>query len=168
MHSRLWSSSQRQVRRTCAPPGLATVQGLWYRQPRSCVRSLGAAQPGCTACVMCRTARPLRHCARSRASAPRCHCGLLVLVLLRENVEACRRTCKYTQLRYALIVDLHAPPPKVAACICLFSLDKAAAVPVDTHVWQLAAQHYLPHLRGARLRGCHALGPATYLMMSTA
>ncbi len=40
--------------------------------------------------------------------------------------------------------------PQVAACICLFSLDKTAAIPVDTHVWQLAARYYLPNLRGAR------------------
>eukprot|EP00884_Botryococcus_braunii_P011503 jgi/Botrbrau1/20353/Bobra.0006s0021.2 len=41
--------------------------------------------------------------------------------------------------------------PKVAACVCLFSLDKHAAIPVDTHVWQLACRHYLPHLRGKTL-----------------
>lgn len=38
--------------------------------------------------------------------------------------------------------------PQVAACICLFSLDKQEAIPVDTHVWQLAKQHYMPHLKG--------------------
>ena len=32
--------------------------------------------------------------------------------------------------------------PKVAACAALFSLDKHALVPVDTHVWQLAQAHY--------------------------
>ena len=37
---------------------------------------------------------------------------------------------------------------QVAACICLFSLDKQEAIPVDTHVWQLAKQHYMPHLKG--------------------
>ena len=37
---------------------------------------------------------------------------------------------------------------QVAACICLFSLDKPEAIPVDTHVWQLAKQHYMPHLKG--------------------
>jgi hypothetical protein len=36
--------------------------------------------------------------------------------------------------------------PKVAACICLFSLDKPEAIPVDTHVWDLAVRHYAPHL----------------------
>lgn len=37
---------------------------------------------------------------------------------------------------------------QVAACVCLFSLDKHAAIPVDTHVWQLACRHYTPHLKG--------------------
>eukprot|EP00775_Hariotina_reticulata_P014646 gene14646-14794_t len=36
--------------------------------------------------------------------------------------------------------------PKVAACVCLFSLDKPEAIPVDTHVWALATQYYAPHL----------------------
>ena len=44
---------------------------------------------------------------------------------------------------------------QVAACICLFSLDKAAAIPVDTHVWQLAVRYYLPHLRGGLRRPCN-------------
>ncbi|KAL3141464.1 hypothetical protein ABBQ32_005027 [Trebouxia sp. C0010 RCD-2024] len=38
--------------------------------------------------------------------------------------------------------------PKVAACICLFALDKHEAIPVDTHVWQLAVRYYTPHLKG--------------------
>lgn len=38
---------------------------------------------------------------------------------------------------------------QVAACVCLFSLDKHAAIPVDTHVWQLASKYYTPHLKGA-------------------
>ncbi len=39
----------------------------------------------------------------------------------------------------------------MAACVCLFSLDKHAAIPVDTHVWQLALKHYTPQLRGKTL-----------------
>ena len=35
---------------------------------------------------------------------------------------------------------------KVADCVCLMSLDKHEAVPVDTHVWQITAKHYMPHL----------------------
>jgi len=40
---------------------------------------------------------------------------------------------------------------QVAACVCLFSLDKHAAIPVDTHVWQLAVRYYTPHLKGASM-----------------
>ncbi|GAB4862094.1 8-oxoguanine glycosylase ogg1 [Ancistrocladus abbreviatus] len=41
--------------------------------------------------------------------------------------------------------------PKVAACIALFSLDQHHAVPVDTHVWQIATRYLTPELAGARL-----------------
>ena len=32
--------------------------------------------------------------------------------------------------------------------MCLFALDMHAAIPVDTHVWQLAVRYYTPHLKG--------------------
>ncbi|KAK9096101.1 hypothetical protein Sjap_021598 [Stephania japonica] len=41
--------------------------------------------------------------------------------------------------------------PKVAACIALFSLDQHHAVPVDTHVWQIATRYLTPELAGVRL-----------------
>ncbi|MEW5302609.1 MAG: hypothetical protein WDW36_005377 [Sanguina aurantia] len=41
--------------------------------------------------------------------------------------------------------------PKVAACVSLFSLDKHEAIPVDTHVWQIALRYYLPQLEGKSL-----------------
>ena len=31
--------------------------------------------------------------------------------------------------------------------MCLMSLDKTGAIPVDTHVWQIAAATYMPQLR---------------------
>lgn len=40
--------------------------------------------------------------------------------------------------------------PKVADCIALMSLDKCSAIPVDTHVYQIAARCYLKHLRGKK------------------
>ena len=51
----------------------------------------------------------------------------------------------------AALTSLPGVGPKVAACACLFSLDKHAAVPVDTHVWQLAVEHYTPDLQGKTL-----------------
>ncbi|XP_074585446.1 N-glycosylase/DNA lyase OGG1 [Curcuma longa] len=41
--------------------------------------------------------------------------------------------------------------PKVAACIALFSLDQHHAIPVDTHVWQIASKYLMPELAGTRL-----------------
>lgn len=37
--------------------------------------------------------------------------------------------------------------PKVADCVCLMSLDKHDAIPIDTHIWQIAVRDYLPHLK---------------------
>lgn len=31
---------------------------------------------------------------------------------------------------------------QVADCVCLMSLDKSNAVPIDTHVWQIAKRDY--------------------------
>ncbi|XP_065656506.1 N-glycosylase/DNA lyase isoform X2 [Hydra vulgaris] len=36
---------------------------------------------------------------------------------------------------------------KVADCVCLMSLNKKNAIPVDTHMWQIASQYYMPHLK---------------------
>lgn len=41
--------------------------------------------------------------------------------------------------------------PKIAACIALFSLDQHHAIPVDTHVWQIAVRYFLPELAGRSL-----------------
>ena len=65
-------------------------------------------------------------------------------------LTALREGTPYREARAAL-TSLPGVGPKVAACACLFSLDKHAAVPVDTHVWQLAVEHYTPDLQGKTL-----------------
>ncbi|QDZ19581.1 DNA glycosylase [Chloropicon primus] len=47
----------------------------------------------------------------------------------------------------AALTELPGVGPKVAACVCLFSLDKFEAIPVDTHVWRLVCTHYRPDLQ---------------------
>lgn len=41
--------------------------------------------------------------------------------------------------------------PKLADCICLFGLDFPEAVPVDTHIWQVACREYFPDWSGKSL-----------------
>jgi N-glycosylase/DNA lyase len=54
------------------------------------------------------------------------------------------RDLPYEQAHRALVA-LNGIGAKIADCVCLFSLDKTEAVPVDTHVWQLAKDLYFPH-----------------------
>lgn len=51
----------------------------------------------------------------------------------------------YTEARQQLLT-LPGVGRKVADCVCLMSLDKTEAVPVDTHIFQLVKKLYLPHL----------------------
>ncbi|KAJ1648160.1 8-oxoguanine glycosylase ogg1 [Coemansia asiatica] len=44
------------------------------------------------------------------------------------------------------LLKLSGVGPKVADCICLMALDKHDAVPVDTHIWQVAQRRYVPRL----------------------
>ena len=45
---------------------------------------------------------------------------------------------------HAELVKMNGIGAKIADCVCLFALDKTEAVPVDTHVWQLAKDLYFP------------------------
>ncbi|XP_074537739.1 N-glycosylase/DNA lyase isoform X2 [Halichoeres trimaculatus] len=51
------------------------------------------------------------------------------------------RNVPYLQARAAL-QTLPGVGTKVADCVCLMSLDKTEAVPIDTHVWQIAKRDY--------------------------
>jgi N-glycosylase/DNA lyase len=54
------------------------------------------------------------------------------------------RALPYEQAHRAL-TGMQGIGAKIADCVCLFSLDKTEAVPVDTHVWQIARSLYFPH-----------------------
>lgn len=58
-----------------------------------------------------------------------------------EWLNGLRDECEYLEAREALM-QLPGVGPKVADCICLMALNKLEAVPVDTHVCQVAQQHY--------------------------
>ncbi|KAF9166454.1 8-oxoguanine glycosylase ogg1 [Actinomortierella ambigua] len=51
------------------------------------------------------------------------------------------RSVSHEEAREAL-TSLQGVGPKVADCVCLMSLDKNEAIPVDTHVWQIAIRDY--------------------------
>ncbi|NXJ73826.1 OGG1 lyase, partial [Trogon melanurus] len=60
------------------------------------------------------------------------------------------RAAPYAEARRVLCT-LPGVGAKVADCVCLMSLDKAEAVPVDTHVWRIARQRYGTALGGRSL-----------------
>jgi N-glycosylase/DNA lyase len=65
-----------------------------------------------------------------------------------------------TQPREAVqtaLLDLIGVGRKVADCVALFALDKASAVPVDTHVWTIACRDY-----DATLVDAKSLTPRVY------
>jgi N-glycosylase/DNA lyase len=60
------------------------------------------------------------------------------------------RLVNYTTA-HAELTRLRGVGSKIADCVCAFALGKDQAVPVDTHVFQLTRDRYLPALRGKSL-----------------
>ncbi len=56
------------------------------------------------------------------------------------------RALPYADAKRALMT-LPGVGDKIADCVCLFSLDKDAAIPVDTHIRQIAQRHYIARPR---------------------
>lgn len=56
------------------------------------------------------------------------------------------RDAAYTEAKSELM-DLRGIGAKIADCICLFALDKDEAVPVDTHIRQVAVRYFMPELK---------------------
>ncbi|HUS14016.1 MAG TPA: DNA glycosylase [Chloroflexia bacterium] len=52
---------------------------------------------------------------------------------------------------HAELTRLRGVGAKIADCVCAFALSKDAAVPVDTHVFQVTRDRYMPALRGKSL-----------------
>lgn len=85
--------------------------------------------------------------------------GYRARVLVRAAKELCERgeqwlhrlrDIPYEEAHHAL-TTLPGVGHKIADCVCLFALDKPQAIPVDTHVWQIARREYLPELQGRSL-----------------
>lgn len=60
------------------------------------------------------------------------------------------RSTKYDQAKQALM-SLPGVGAKIADCVCLFSLDHDEAIPVDTHIRQIAERHYINETTGKSL-----------------
>ena len=53
----------------------------------------------------------------------------------------------------AELITIKGIGPKLADCICLFSLHHMEAAPIDTHLWQAVVRHYFPQWSEEKLTG---------------
>ncbi|KAI8999831.1 DNA glycosylase [Gaertneriomyces semiglobifer] len=68
----------------------------------------------------------------------------------------------------AQLLQLSGVGPKIADCILLMSLNHTSAVPVDTHVYQIALRDYAHHLPSSkRSAKTKTLSPDTYTRIQT-
>ena len=72
-----------------------------------------------------------------------------------EHLSALRTQATHTEAKRELRA-FFGVGEKIADCVCLFSLDKDGAIPVDVHIWRIAQRHYAPELAGK------SLTPANY------
>lgn len=70
--------------------------------------------------------------------------------------EALKRNRLFVQSQLMLMPGVGR---KVADCVALFSLDQVEAIPVDTHVWDIALRDYDPSLS---LKGAKSITPTVY------
>ncbi len=68
------------------------------------------------------------------------------LLIRGENWLPFLRNVSYSEAKSSL-VELPGVGAKIADCVCLFALNKDEAVPVDTHIRQIAHKLFLPELK---------------------
>lgn len=68
------------------------------------------------------------------------------LLMRGDNWLPSLRNASYSEAKSSL-VELPGVGSKIADCVCLFSLDKDEAVPIDTHIRQIAHKLFLPELK---------------------
>eukprot|EP01032_Pedospumella_encystans_P019533 gene19533-22207_t len=78
--------------------------------------------------------------------------------VLNQQIDAARLQVQ------ALLLELPGVGRKVADCVALFSLDQTSAVPVDTHVWNIAIRDYAPQLRRAAVKGEPNIVPVEHVV----
>ena len=73
---------------------------------------------------------------------------MLYFVIISFNPTKCENSVTNSCIFSSALCRLPGVGAKVADCVCLMSLDKTEAIPVDTHVWQISLRDYdIPELK---------------------